>query len=218
MIVDSGESEIYIDESLASENFNNYSVSDVMSINSYTSDFYNENITKSNLKKLKSIELGHIFLFGNKYSKAFEFLIDGEKDKFLPFMGSYGIGVSRIPAAIIEGYDKKDGVIWPAKVSPFHAIILNLDKKSQSVENFCNDMYLDFKEKGIDIFYDDRDERPGIKFSDSDLLGIPFVIIVGKNFLNQRNITVVDKYSNQEIEIPENEAFSKIKQMIKIYD
>ena len=98
MIVDSGESEIYIDESLASENFNNYSVSDVMSINSYTSDFYNENITKSNLKKLKSIELGHIFLFGNKYSKAFEFLIDGEKDKFLPFMGSYGIGVSRIPA------------------------------------------------------------------------------------------------------------------------
>ena len=218
MIVDSGESEIYIDESLASENFNNYSVSDVMSINSYTSDFYNENITKSNLKKLKSIELGHIFLFGNKYSKAFEFLIDGEKDKFLPFMGSYGIGVSRIPAAIIEGYDKKDGVIWPAKVSPFHAIILNLDKKSQSVENFCNDMYLDFKEKGIDIFYDDRDERPGIKFSDSDLLGIPFVIIVGKNFLNQRNITVVDKYSNQEIEIPENEAFSKINPMIKIYD
>ena len=81
MIVDSGESEIYIDESLASENFNNYSVSDVMSINSYTSDFYNENITKSNLKKLKSIELGHIFLFGNKYylKKAFEFLIDGEK-------------------------------------------------------------------------------------------------------------------------------------------
>ena len=218
MIVDSGESEIYIDESLASENFNNYSVSDVMSINSYTSDFYNENITKSNLKKLKSIELGHIFLFGNKYSKAFEFLIDGEKDKFLPFMGSYGIGVSRIPAAIIEGYDKKDGVIWPAKVSPFHAIILNLDKKSQLVENFCNDMYLDFKENGIDIFYDDRDERPGIKFSDSDLLGIPFVIIVGKNFLNQRNITVVDKYSNQEIEIPENEAVSKIKQMIKIYD
>ena len=218
MIVDSGESEIYIDESLASENFNNYSVNDVMSINSYTSDFYNENITKSNLKKLKSIELGHIFLFGNKYSKAFEFLIDGEKDKFLPFMGSYGIGVSRIPAAIIEGYDKKDAVIWPAKVSPFHAIILNLDKKSQSVENFCNDMYLDFKEKGIDIFYDDRDERPGIKFSDSDLLGIPFVIIVGKNFLNQRNVTVVDKYSNQEIEIPENEAVSKIKQMIKIYD
>ena len=218
MIVDSGESEIYIDESLASENFNNYSVNDVMSINSYTSDFYNENITKSNLKKLKSIELGHIFLFGNKYSKAFEFLIDGEKDKFLPFMGSYGIGVSRIPAAIIEGYDKKDGVIWPAKVSPFHAIILNLDKKSESVENFCNDMYLDFKEKGIDIFYDDRDERPGIKFSDSDLLGIPFVIIVGKNFLNQRNVTVVDKYSNQEIEIPENEAVSKIKQMIKIYD
>ncbi len=218
MIVDSGESEIYIDESLASENFNNYSVNDVMSINSYTSDYYSENITKSNLKKLKSIELGHIFLFGNKYSKAFEFLIDGEKDKFLPFMGSYGIGVSRIPAAIIEGYEKKDGVIWPAKVSPFHAIILNLDKKSESVENFCNDMYLDFKEKGIDIFYDDRDERPGIKFSDSDLLGIPFVIIVGKNFLNQRNVTVVDKYSNQEIEIPENEAVSKIKQMIKIYD
>ena len=64
------------------------------------------------MKKIKSIELGHIFLFGDKYSKSFDFFIDGEKEKFLPFMGSYGIGVSRIPAAIIEGSDKKDGVTW----------------------------------------------------------------------------------------------------------
>ena len=103
MIVDSGESEIFIDESTISENFDNYSVDDVMAIKSYTDDFYNTNdITKSNLKKFKSIELDIFFYLVNKYSKAFEFLIDGEKDKFLPFMGSYGIGVSRIPAALIE--------------------------------------------------------------------------------------------------------------------
>ena len=82
LIVESGESEIYIDESIISENKNNYSLEDVMVLNSYTDDFYKTNEIKTKLKKFKSIELGHIFLFGTKYSKSFEFLIDGEKENF----------------------------------------------------------------------------------------------------------------------------------------
>ena len=116
MIVESGESEIYIDESIISENKNNYSLEDVMVLNSYTDDFYKTNEIKTKLKKFKSIELGHIFLFGTKYSKSFEFLIDGEKEKFFPYMGSYGIGVSRVPAALIESSIKKEGVVWPKNV------------------------------------------------------------------------------------------------------
>ena len=218
MIVESGESEIYFDESLESMDFNNYSIDDVMSIKSYTDEFYNENKITMSLKKFKSIELGHIFLFGDKYSKSFDFFIDGEKEKFLPFMGSYGIGVSRIPAAIIESSDKKDGVIWPVNVSPFRAIILNLDKKSDLVEEFCDNMYSRFIEDGIDIFYDDRDERPGIKFSDADLLGIPFVIIIGKNYLKKKSVTIINKYSDKEIEIPESDAINQIKKLIKLDD
>ena len=133
-------------------------------------------------------------------------------------MGSYGIGVSRIPAAIIESSDKKDGVIWPVNVSPFRAIILNLDKKSDLVEDFCDNMYSRFIEDGIDIFYDDRDERPGIKFSDADLLGIPFVIIIGKNYLKKKSVTIINKYSDKEIEIPESDAINQIKKLIKLDD
>tara|TARA_Y100000991_G_C21946681_1_gene337777 strand:+ start:188 stop:1480 length:1293 start_codon:yes stop_codon:yes gene_type:complete len=219
LIVESGESEIYIDESIISGNKNNYSLEDVMVLNSYTDDFYKTNEIKTKLKKFKSIELGHIFLFGTKYSKSFEFLIDGEKEKFFPYMGSYGIGVSRVPAALIESSIKKDGVVWPKNVSPFDVILLNLSNQNSFVSKFCEDLYLNYKSAGIDILFDDRDERAGVKFSDADLLGIPFVILVGKNYVNNKSVTIINKYLNEEIEIPNNEAEQKIKELIrKKYD
>ncbi len=219
LIVESGESEIYIDESIISENKNNYSLEDVMGLNSYTDDFYKTNEIKTQLKKFKSIELGHIFLFGTKYSKSFEFLIDGEKEKFFPYMGSYGIGVSRVPAALIESSIKKEGVVWPKNVSPFDVILLNLSNQNSFVSKFCEDLYLNFKSAGIDILFDDRDERAGVKFSDADLLGVPFIILVGKNYVNNKSVTIINKYLNEEIEIPNNEAEQKIKELIsKKYD
>ena len=214
LIVESGESEIYLDESLISSDFNNYSIDDVMALSSYTDEFFKTNEIKLNLKKFKSIELGHIFLFGNKYSKSFNFFVDGEKDKFFPFMGSYGIGVSRIPAAVIESSNKKDGVIWPKNISPFSSIILNLDHKSDSVNKFCEEIYSSLKDDGIDILYDNRNERPGVKFSDAELMGIPLIIIIGKNYLNKQSITLINKYSNLEIDVPKSEAKNEIKRFI----
>ena len=214
LIVESGESEIYLDESLISSDFNNYSIDDVMALSSYTDEFFKTNEIKLNLKKFKSIELGHIFLFGNKYSKSFNFFVDGEKDKFFPFMGSYGIGVSRIPAAVIESSNKKDGVIWPKNISPFSSIILNLDHKSDSVNKFCEEIYSSLKDDEIDILYDNRNERPGVKFSDAELMGIPLIIIIGKNYLNKQSITIINKYSNLEIDVPKSEAKNEIKRFI----
>ena len=214
LIVESGESEIYLDESLISSDFNNYSIDDVMALSSYTDEFFKTNEIKLNLKKFKSIELGHIFLFGNKYSKSFNFFVDGEKDKFFPFMGSYGIGVSRIPAAVIESSNKKDGVIWPKNISPFSSIILNLDHKSDSVNKFCEEIYSSLKDDGIDILYDNRNERPGVKFSDAELMGIPLIIIIGKNYLNKQTITLINKSSNLEIDVPKSEAKNEIKRFI----
>ena len=214
LIVESGESEIYLDESLISHDFNNYSIDDVMALSSYTDEFFKTNEIKLNLKKFKSIELGHIFLFGNKYSKSFNFFVDGEKDKFFPFMGSYGIGVSRIPAAVIESSNKKDGVIWPKNISPFSSIILNLDHKSDSVNKFCEEIYSSLKDDGIDILYDNRNERPGVKFSDAELMGIPLIIIIGKNYLNKQSITLINKYSNLELDVPKSEAKNEIKRFI----
>ena len=214
LIVESGESEIYLDESIISSDFNNYSIDDVMALSSYTDEFFKTNEIKLNLKKFKSIELGHIFLFGNKYSKSFNFFVDGEKDKFFPFMGSYGIGVSRIPAAVIESSNKKDGVIWPKNISPFSSIILNLDYKSDVVNKFCEEIYSSLKDDGIDILYDNRNERPGVKFSDAELMGIPLIIIIGKNYLNKQSITLINKYSNLEIDVPKSEAKNEIKRFI----
>ena len=214
LIVESGESEIYLDESLISQDFNNYSIDDVMALSSYTDEFFKTNEIKLNLKKFKSIELGHIFLFGNKYSKSFNFFVDGEKDKFFPFMGSYGIGVSRIPAAVIESSNKKDGVIWPKNISPFSSIILNLDHKSDSVNKFCEEIYSSLKDDEIDILYDNRNERPGVKFSDAELMGIPLIIIIGKNYLNKQSISLINKYSNLEIDVPKSEAKNEIKRFI----
>ena len=214
LIVESGESEIYLDESLISSDFNNYSIDDVMALSSYTDEFFKTNEIKLNLKKFKSIELGHIFLFGNKYSKSFNFFVDGEKDKFFPFMGSYGIGVSRIPAAVIESSNKKDGVIWPKNISPFSSIILNLDHKSDSVNKFCEEIYSSLKDDEIDILYDNRNERPGVKFSDAELMGIPLIIIIGKDYLNKQSITLINKYSNLEIDVPKSEAKNEIKRFI----
>ena len=214
LIVESGESEIYLDESIISSDFNNYSIDDVMALSSYTDEFFKTNEIKLNLKKFKSIELGHIFLFGNKYSKSFNFFVDGEKDKFFPFMGSYGIGVSRIPAAVIESSNKKDGVIWPKNISPFSSIILNLDHKSDSVSKFCEEIYSSLKDDDIDILYDNRNERPGVKFSDAELMGIPLIIIIGKNYLTKQSITLINKYSNLEIDVPKSEAKNEIKRFI----
>ena len=214
LIVESGESEIYLDESLISTDFSNYSINDVMALSSYTDEFFKTNEIKLNLKKFKSIELGHIFLFGNKYSKSFNFFVDGEKNKFFPFMGSYGIGVSRIPAAVIESSNKKDGVIWPKNISPFSSIILNLDHKSDSVNKFCEEIYYGLKCDGIDILYDNRNERPGVKFSDAELMGIPLIIIIGKDYLNKQSITLINKYSNLEIDVPKSEAKNEIKRFI----
>ena len=214
LIVESGESEIYLDESIISSDFNNYSIDDVMALSSYTNEFFKTNEIKLNLKKFKSIELGHIFLFGNKYSKSFNFFVDGEKDKFFPFMGSYGIGVSRIPAAVIESSNKKDGVIWPKNISPFSSIILNLDHKSDSVNKFCEEIYSSLKDDEIDILYDNRNERPGVKFSDAELMGIPLIIIIGKNYLNKQTITLINKYSNLEVDVPKSEAKNEIKRFI----
>ena len=140
--------------------------------------------------QLKSTELGHIFLFGTKYSKSFDFKIDYENDKIFPYMGSYGIGISRIPAAIIEASNDDNGIIWPKEVSPFDIILINLTSNNENTTSFCEELYAELKTNNYDVLLDDRSERPGIKFSDADLIGIPIQIIVGKNFVDKKEIGV----------------------------
>ena len=198
LIVDSGESEIYFSEELLENNLLDLEDSELINIKSYTSDFDNLNIEKDKLIKKKSIELGHIFLFGQKYSKPFDLQVDTMNGKIFPYMGSYGIGISRIPAAVIEKYHDDKGIVWPKEISPFQLIIINLLAKEESCCNCANSLYENLKKKKLDVLLDDRDESAGKKFADADLSGIPLKLIIGKKFLNDNLISMSFRSSEGE--------------------
>ena len=128
----------------------------------------------------KGIEVGHIFMLGLKYSEAMHavFLDENGKEKFM-IMGCFGIGVSRVAAAAIEQNHDDMGLVLPPPVSPFVCSLLNLDPKNEAVTAKAEDLYAWLQEKGYDTLLDDRDERPGVKFKDADLLGAPMQIVVG---------------------------------------
>jgi prolyl-tRNA synthetase len=215
LIVDSGESEIYFSEELLENNLLDLEDSELINIKSYTSDFDNLNIEKDKLIKKKSIELGHIFLFGQKYSKPFDLQVDTMNGKIFPYMGSYGIGISRIPAAVIEKYHDDKGIVWPKEISPFQLIIINLLAKEESCCNCANSLYENLKKKKIDILLDDRDESAGKKFADADLSGIPLKLIIGKKFLNDNLISMSFRSSEGEELIHISKAEDYIYKFIK---
>ncbi len=190
LFLETGESKIFVDENFFKNNFTGLKISEIKSINSFTDELYESLNINQSLTQLKSTELGHIFLFGTKYSKSFDFKIDYENDKIFPYMGSYGIGISRIPAAIIEASNDDNGIIWPKEVSPFDVVLINLISNNESTVSFCENLYAELKTNNYDVLLDDRSERPGIKFSDADLIGIPIQIIVGKNFVDGNKIGV----------------------------
>jgi prolyl-tRNA synthetase len=215
LIVDSGESEIYFSEKLLKNNLLDLEDSELINIKSYTSDFDNLNIEKDKLIKKKSIELGHIFLFGQKYSKPFDLQVDTMNGKIFPYMGSYGIGISRIPAAVIEKYHDDKGIVWPKEISPFQLTIINLLTRDESCCNCANSLYENLKKKKLDVLLDDRDESAGKKFADADLSGIPLKLIIGKKFLNDNLISISFRSSESEELIDISKAEDYIYKFIK---
>ena len=132
---------------------------------------------------LKGIEVGHIFKLGTSYSEAMNarFLDrDGKEKHFV--MGCYGIGVSRIVAAAIEQNHDDDGIIFPLPIAPFQVALLNLAVKDSEVTGAAEKLYDDLRAAGIEVLYDDRDERPGVKFKDADLIGLPYRLVLGRKF------------------------------------
>lgn len=129
----------------------------------------------------RGIEVGNIFQLGTKYSDSlgFNYLDENGKEKIV-YMGSYGIGISRSMAAIIEQHHDEDGIIWPLSVAPYHIIITIINTKDESQIQLGEKLYEEYNNLGFDVLLDDRKERPGVKFKDRDLIGIPLRITVGK--------------------------------------
>lgn len=152
-------------------------------------------INGSPLRIVKAIELGHIFKLGTKYSEALGArFLDAEGKEHPIIMGSYGIGVERIMASYIEQNFDEAGIIWNKVLTPFdfHLIGLALNK-SPDVEEACNRIYSELSELKFDVLFDDRDENPGVKFNDADLIGIPYQIIVGKKNLDNGKIEIKNR-------------------------
>lgn len=139
------------------------------------------------LKFLRGIEVGHIFQLGTVYSEAMDAnVLDQDGRALTPIMGCYGMGVTRLVAAVIEQNHDDGGIIWPEPLAPFQLHILALNyQKSSLVKEAADQLYADALNAGIEVLFDDRDDRPGVKFNDADLIGIPHRVVIGERSLKE---------------------------------
>ncbi|RKY33012.1 MAG: proline--tRNA ligase [Candidatus Omnitrophota bacterium] len=150
-----------------------------------------ENCSKcsTRLEKINTIEVGHIFQLGTKYSSSLGANFLDAKGTLKPvIMGCYGIGVSRLISAIIEQNSDKDGIIWPGEIAPYSVIILPLDITDKKIKKAAFSVYKELLKEKIEVLFDDRDERAGVKFKDADLLGIPLQVVVGRESLKNNKL------------------------------
>jgi prolyl-tRNA synthetase len=142
----------------------------------------------------RGIEVGHIFYFGTKYSEPMQAAVNGPDGKETVLqMGSYGIGPSRLVAALIEANHDDNGIIWPDSVAPFKVGLANLKVGDAATDAACADFYEKLERAGVDVLYDDRDERPGAKFATLDLIGLPYQVIIGPKGLADGLVEVKDR-------------------------
>ena len=155
------------------------------------------------LSLTRGIEVGHIFMLGLKYSSSMHaaFLDENGKEKLM-IMGCYGIGVSRVAAAAIEQNHDDAGIVFPPPVAPFDCILLNLDPRDARVTDEAEALYAILETMGVDTLLDDREERPGVKFKDADLLGIPLQLVLGGKSFARGVVECKDRASGQKAELP----------------
>ena len=159
----------------------------------------------------RGIEVGHIFYFGTKYSKAMGAVVAGPTSEPVTVeMGSYGIGVSRLVAAIIEASHDDAGIIWPDSVAPFSVGLVNLKMGDAATDKASEELYATLKLAGVDVLYHDRDERPGAKFADMDLIGLPWQLIVGPRGLANGNVELKRRATGERSELSLESALARL--------
>jgi prolyl-tRNA synthetase len=159
----------------------------------------------------RGIEVGHIVYFGTKYSKAMNAVVAGPNGESITVeMGSYGIGVSRMVAAIIEASHDDAGIIWPEAVAPFKVGLINLKTGDAECDRVCADLYGDLQTAGVEVLYDDRNERPGAKFADMDLIGVPWHLTVGPRGLKNGVVELKHRATGERSELSRDAALAKL--------
>ena len=195
ILAETGESQIYTDKKIFEINLKEYESTDnslqkmredfsslyAATDEKFNSNEFNEKVKKENQIKTKGIEVGHIFYFGDKYSKPMNCLIDTKEGKKIPLkMGSYGIVISRLVGAAIEANYENDVMKWPKSISPFDVVIIpSISKNNKENLEKAENIYKELKKQNIDVLLDDVEENMSNKFKKHDLIGIPYQIILG---------------------------------------
>tara|TARA_B100000767_G_scaffold275140_1_gene310662 strand:+ start:8019 stop:9311 length:1293 start_codon:yes stop_codon:yes gene_type:complete len=163
------------------------------------------------VKIKRGIEVGHIFKLGKNYSEAMNASISNKENKNIKMtMGCYGIGVSRIAAAAIEQSNDEKGIIWPKSIAPYLITIISIGyTKNDIVKNYTDSLYEELENNNIEVLLDDRDISPGNMFSDSELIGIPYSVIIGKQFIENNNFELKDRKFDKTSTINENNNTEK---------
>jgi prolyl-tRNA synthetase len=164
----------------------------------------------------RGIEVGHIFYFGTKYSEPMKAVVNGPDGKEVVVqMGSYGIGPSRLVAALIEANHDEAGVVWPETVAPFHVGVADLKAGDPATGKVCGDLVQQLENAGLEVLHDDRDERPGAKFATLDLIGLPWQILVGPKGLAEGRVEVKRRRTGERDLLSPDEAVARIVAAVK---
>ncbi len=167
------------------------------------------------LEMSRGVEVGHIFKLGDKYSSSMDATFIDEKGEVHPFvMGCYGFGISRMAAAAIEQHHDEDGIVWPESITPMDLLILPVNVNDEDVLETAIRLERELEERGIDVLVDDRDQSPGVKFKDSDLLGIPLRLTIGKK-LKEGKVELFHRASREIEEIPVEKALDVVLERIE---
>jgi prolyl-tRNA synthetase len=166
------------------------------------------------LEIARGIEVGHIFQLGQLYSAAMQAtVLDEQSQAATMYMGCYGIGVTRVVAAAIEQNHDDNGIIWPEAIAPFRVALVPLNyQKSAQVQSIADRLYEEFAAAGMDVLLDDRDARPGVKFADSELFGIPHRLVIGERGLAAGKLEYRHRRDTAAVEIPMAEAMTHVLQ------
>ncbi len=168
------------------------------------------------LETNQGIEVGHVFFLGTKYSEALGATIQDEHGQQRPMvMGCYGIGVTRILAAVAEQNHDDDGLIWPMPIAPFEVTILPLQMQSDEVVETAEQLYDDLQEAGVDVLLDDRDEGVGAKFKDADLIGIPLRIVVGTRGVDNGELEFKLRWEDEQTDVAIDEAADRAIEVVE---
>ena len=202
ILAKTGESELAYDPELISQDLLEKSFDEITSMYSASDEMIDK--SKSNVVIGRGIEVGHIFNFGTKYSEPLEcYVLNNEGKKVTPYMGSYGIGVSRLTAAIIEAFHDDKGIKWPFNISPFK---INIISSNDKFIDIAGKLYDTLSKKYTNISFDDRDLSLGRKIKDSELIGIPWSLIIGKNYDEKNEFEIINRSSGEKFFVNKQEV------------